>query len=252
MVPHPLSRPHLLRRRRMASQQAQQAVLANAMEVQLPDVWAAYMQVHDLAASLPDYINGIKALVHRYGIASASIAARYYAKERAAQGIAGKVTVTPASPDLEGLDVGIRWATKGLWSEEPDVPAAQSLVRGVAERQALDTGRNTLLDAIHADKKAKGWARVIEPGACSFCILLATRGAVYREHSFTTSNFKFSGPGAFKAHNHCRCSLEPVFGEYEPSADLRKWQALYQETSKGKSGRAARSAFREAVDATRQ
>jgi hypothetical protein len=236
----------------VSTQQEQQAILASALADQLPAAWDALLNIDDLESSLPAYVAGVTALVRKYATTSGAVAARYYAAERDASGIAGRVTVPIAPlPNLDEMDTGIRWATKGLWSEAPDVESAQSLVQGVAERGVLDTGRNTLLDAIKADRKAKGWARVIEPGACSFCILLATRGAVYRAHSFTNANFKFSGPGAFKAHNHCRCTLEPVFGEYEASAEVRQWQATYKQVAKTNSGRGARRAFRQAVESAR-
>ena len=218
-------------------QQADQATLADALAQQLPAAWGALLDIDDLEPSLPGFIAGVSALVHTYGRTSGAIAARYYQAARDAAGISGKVTIVPAKPPVYGeLDTGIRWATKGLWSEDPDIDAAQSLVQGVAERATLDVGRNTLLEAIHRDRHARGWARVVEPGACSFCIMLATRGAVYRQVS-----------GNFRAHNNCRCTLEPIFGPWEPSAQMRQWQALYKSSTRGLSGAGARRAFRQAV-----
>lgn len=236
-----------------SSQQLAQASLAADLGETLPAAWES-LNLAQLEQTLPDFVQQVQALVTHYGKASAALALRSYAAERKAASVTGKFTVRPAAPaNFDQVDSGVRWATKGLWSATPDVEAAKTKVYGVAQRDVLDTGRNTLLDAIHADKKAKGWARVPEAGACSFCLLLATRGAVYREQSFTNANFKFSGPGAFKTHDHCRCSLEPIFGQYEAPADVRKYQALYAEVAKTAHGPAAtRAAFRQAVDAERQ
>jgi hypothetical protein len=231
----------------MSDQQANQAVLASALGSDLPAAWST-LNIDQLQDTMPTFVASVAALVQQYGRTSALIAAKHYQAERYSAGIAGKITVRLAKPaNFDQVNEGIRWATKALWSATPDVDAAKSLVQGVAERAVLDTGRNTLLDAIKSDRKAKGWARVCEPGACSFCLLLATRGAVYREHSFTNANFKFSGPGAFKAHNNCRCTLQPIFGPYEPSADIRHWQSVYRTIAQTHSGAAARRAFRQAV-----
>lgn len=234
------------------TQQLAQAALAANLAETLPTAWES-LDLAQLEQTLPDFIQQVQALVTHYGKASAAMAIRSYAADRLAAKVTGKYTIRPAAPaPFDQVDSGVRWATKGLWSASPDVEAAKTKVSGVAQRDVLDNGRNTLLDAIHADKKAKGWARVPEAGACSFCLLLATRGAVYREHSFTNANFKFTGPGAFKTHDHCRCSLEPIFGHYEAPADVRKYQALYADVAKTANGPAAtRAAFRQAVDAER-
>lgn len=236
-----------------SNHQAAQAALVSHMAAQLPAAWEA-LDLTNLDATLPDFVQAVQALTTMYGKASAALAAKSYLADRLDAGIAGKVTVRPAVPaPFAQVDSGVRWATKGLWSATPDVEAAKTKVDGLAQRDVLDVGRNTLLDAIHADKKAKGWARVPEAGACSFCLLLATRGAVYREHSFTNANFKFSGPGAFKTHDHCRCSLEPIFGPYEPSAQVRHAQTLYQQAKSQASGAGGvRAAFRQLVEAAEQ
>lgn len=233
-----------------SNHQAAQSALAANMAAQLPAAWN-YLDLANLEATMPDYVQAIQALTTHYGKASAALAARSYLLDRKAAGIAGKVAIRPAPPaPFAQVDKGVRWATKGLYSETPDIEATMTKVKGVAQRDVLDPGRNTLLDAIQADKKAKGWARVPEAGACSFCLLLATRGAVYREHSFTNANFKFSGPGAFKTHDNCHCSLDPIFGVYEPSADQRRIDALYKQAAASARGpKAVRAAFRQLVEA---
>lgn len=237
----------------MVSHQASQAALAATLSDQLPIAWDS-LEINNLEATTPSFVQQVAALVQQFGKASAAIAAQNYVLRRREAGIGGRVNVRPAKPPAIGaVDTGVRWAIKGLYSKEPDVASAKTLVQGVAERGVLDTGRNTLLDAIANDKRAKGWARETEPGACSFCLLLAVRGAVYREHSFTNANFKFSGPGAFKSHNSCRCNLVPVFGVFEPSAQLRRWQALYAQAAQSASGPSqTRATFRQLVEADRK
>lgn len=69
------------------------------------------------------------------------------------------------------------------------------------------------------------YARMPEPGACSFCLMLATKGAVYfgadttntriwgRQLGFRGAN-RFGGnkPHEWRAHNNCRCAMFPVPG----------------------------------------
>lgn len=66
--------------------------------------------------------------------------------------------------------------------------------------------------------------RMPEPGACSFCMMLATKGAVYfgadtpyqsvwgRQMGFRGAR-RFGGnrPEEWKAHNNCKCTMYPVF-----------------------------------------
>ena len=63
-----------------------------------------------------------------------------------------------------------------------------------------------------------------EPGACSFCLMLATKGAVYfgadtpyqslwgRQMGYRgTRRFGGNRPHEWKAHDNCRCTMYPVF-----------------------------------------
>lgn len=52
------------------------------------------------------------------------------------------------------------------------------------------------------------YIRVPSAGACPFCLLLATKGAVYYEDSWSASKH-FRKSGEAKAHAHCRCAVMP-------------------------------------------
>ena len=90
---------------------------------------------------------------------------------------------------------------------------------------------------------------VTEPGACSFCIMLALRhgkGMLYpakRAASFKAHRKRANGAGG-----ECRCHAEPVFTEHEPSHRMRTMQALWDESTKGRRGKDAQVAFRQAVE----
>lgn len=225
-----------------ADQQAAQAALVDNLSGPVDSAWS-YLDVSNLDGTLPAFVKALQALTHRFGLMSNTIAARAYTTERASAGIPGSFTVMPSPfPGREQVDKSVRWATKGLWSEAPDLEAARTNVSGVMDRLVLDVGRQTFLDAVHADRKAKGWARVPEPAACAFCALLATRGAVYRTER----------SASFLSHDHCRCHVQAVFNSYEPSAQIRQWQSVYDEAKRTASGpKATRLAFRLALDASR-
>lgn len=65
----------------------------------------------------------------------------------------------------------------------------------------------------------RGWVRVPEPGACAFCRMLATRGAVYTENS-----------GNFRSHNRCRCTARAALDEgaaaYINAEGASAWQEM--------------------------
>jgi hypothetical protein len=248
--------------------QASQAAVALGLTLAIEGLWP-HLNLADLRGSLPAFKAAVAQQVIAHAQASATLAARQYRSERARAGVRGGFTPVPADPpSVEEIAQSVDWAVQPLWNAnvaahaesggtativeapaapEPstEVPPAGSAIAdakarlaAASERQALDAGRDTIIENAQRDAKARGWARVPEPGACSFCLMLATRGAVYRSES----------KAAFKSHDNCRCHVEPVFNAYEPSALIRQAQALWASSTRGKSGNAARIAFRQAVE----
>lgn len=225
----------------------------------IAQLWPS-LDLTDLRASLPAFKAAVARQVIAASQASASAAVLQYRRERVAAGVGGGFTPVPADPPtVEQIAQTVDWAVQPLWNSnvlaaatgQPEAPPTETLpsadsaiadakarLAAATEQQVLDAGRNTVVDNAQRDRKAKGWARIPEPGACSFCLMLATRGAVYRTEQTAD----------FKSHDHCRCHVEPVFNAYEPSARVREAQALWASSTSGKSGNAARIAFRQAVE----
>jgi hypothetical protein len=219
--------------------QQNQANLADGLGAQLMAAWDTLLDVYALKKTLPVFTAAAAALVHRYGSASAGLAADFYDAARLAAGVKGSYTVIPADPaPLAQVEANVSWATKNLWTPEPDVQPAKVLVKGAAERLVLDAGRNTITTAVQRDRQARGWARVTKPACCYFCALLASRGAVYKTEQ----------TASFEAHDHDRCVAEPVFGVYEMTAQARGFQAMWRSSTRGHSGDAAIKAFRQAYE----
>lgn len=130
---------------------------------------------------------------------------------------------------------------RAMPAPETDVMAAGKVnSTGAGVKQAGNGGRGQVIDfaqrtaALQNTRSASqkqsgttvGYARVTDGNPCSFCALLASQGAIYlSEDAFSTSNNKirdakgtarqerraFVGDGIAKVHDHCKCTMRPVF-----------------------------------------
>lgn len=196
-----------------------------------------------LARSMPDWFAAVQAVVDQYAQASAALGADFYDGQRADAGVPGSFTVPVADPPPpEKTEASLRWATKDVWERDPDAPATTAAQREplearlvqaekkaelVAQKLVADTGRGTVLEAVQRDRQATAWARSAALGACSFCKLLATRGAVYKRDTVD-----------FRAHDGCHCGVLPVFAgqRFELSDKAKEWERLYQQYAAPHSG----------------
>jgi len=223
--------------------QAGQAALVALIPALLLQAWPL-LDLHNLQATLPRFEAAVRAIVARYGQASAAGALDYYKAERVAAGVPGRPSLKLApSPADSVIADAVSWATTDLYgpvtTETTD--AAMARLDESVSQLVLDQGRDTIISAVRQDKYAKGWARVTEPGACSFCVMLALRagvGLLYYKKSTAD----------FQVHDNCRCHAEPVFNAYEPSARMREAQKTWADSTKGRYGADARAAFRQAIE----
>lgn len=120
---------------------------------------------------------------------------------------------------------------------------ATSMVAGAASRFAMEGGRQGTLNTVRTDRQVRGWQRIGGPQPCSFCLMLISRGPVYREQS----------TGDFKAHDSCGCTAEPVYRrQSEWTEQARQSRELWDAVAKNQeSPLDARNAFRRAVTAQR-
>jgi hypothetical protein len=101
----------------------------------------------------------------------------------------------------EKVGRAIAWATQPLVEGDGDVPAR------LAEVVQIETARpyrDTITANRRRDPEAVGWQRV-SAGGCSFCRMLASRGAVYRAET-----------ARFASHTNCHCTAQPVFKGNDP------------------------------------
>lgn len=245
---------------------AAQAGIAAALNLALRKLWTLLdlQSAETLQATLPNYIEAVQAIVQQHGAAAAYVAAEHYMALRQQAGITEPFRPPLADPPPnEQIQATIRWATSDLWKslapsplvdQPPTLDEVESAVidkiDAATSKLVSDTGRNEMLEAIVADRRARGYARITREGACWFCMMLAGRGAVYDKDSFDKSNVRFDGAGESKAHDECHCTLAAIFADhFEPSAAVRAAKHLYDEVTKNKRGmRAKQKAFRRAYE----
>jgi len=219
-----------------------QAGLAVALSKALRVAWPS-LDLGNLRGSLPHYRATVAGVVRQYALASGTLAQRDYMRRREAAGIRSPFTVPVADPPpLEQISANLSRASSGLWDARLLDPAtdkptaariaesAQASIDGAMSRLMLNAGRETTAEAVQQDRHARAWAREARPNCCSFCAMLASRGAAYKSEDTAgrEANKRFVGDGEFKFHDHCNCQVVPVFGSFEMSAHARQWAANWE------------------------
>lgn len=202
-----------------------------------------------LQDSLPLWMEAVRVLIGQYGAASATLAARSYDGQRDAANAPGRFDAEPAGePPDEQVEASLRWATKDLWSTDEEQPPfaarlgeAEKRAQAVAQKLVADQGRATIREAVDRDRGAVAYARAAALGGCSFCKLMASRGAVYKnaQTAGREANERFTGDASVaKFHDNCHCTIVPVFRgqQFQLSDHAREWDRLYREYAQGHSG----------------
>lgn len=98
------------------------------------------------------------------------------------------------------------WAEGPDWARDPESSADRAnaflKLQGVTNRLVADPARRTVM--MGTLKAGTAYARVPEPGACAFCLMLGSRGAVYDHETV------FGEVGRY--HDNCRCLAIEVTG----------------------------------------
>jgi hypothetical protein len=80
-----------------------------------------------------------------------------------------------------------------------------------AVRHAEQAGRETAIRVAGTDPRATGrWARMPHGDTCGFCLMLVSRGHVYASDR----------TGGFRAHDVCRCTAVPDYGDGPEAAEV--------------------------------
>lgn len=139
-------------------------------------------------------------LASTYGEVSATAAADFYETAREASAARTRHTARLApSEAARRASRGVRWATEPLFVGDP--AAALGRMGIVADGAALQDGRNTIMHNAERDRSQPRFARVPVGETCAWCLMLASRGAVYRSAA---------SAGAAGQYHGGNCDCEPV------------------------------------------
>lgn len=139
------------------------------------------------------------AVTNTYSALTARIGATAYNESRALANPPSKFVAEPKIQDTNpaiqaAIGFGIAQLTKGK-----DYATFQSTLSGSVQRLVLEGDRGTVELNILADPAGTTYQRIPSPGACAFCMTMA-------------SVAEFSASSEFEGfHNFCRCTLSPIF-----------------------------------------
>jgi len=201
--------PELLRRR----QAADQALVTLAIR-DLTSIWRT-LDLADPDGATSQLLPVVRDLTDAYGAATAVVAADFYEDARAAAGVPGIYRARPApGPPTEQVDAATRFALTPLWSRDPRYGDALRQLAGDTGRLIRAVGHDTVTRSADGDPRATGWQRITAPGACKFCVGLASRGGVYKRATVR-----------FASHTNCKCSTSPTWDPDAREVAVEAYQA---------------------------
>lgn len=147
---------------------------------QLRDFLSSFALDGDPAVVRDALLQFFPELVGTYGDVSALLASDFYDALRDVPPSAASFDAVFAAPtDPAMAEASARWAVGALFEEDVDLFWSQIL--GATQRLVLDRGRGSFYESAAADPIRTGVARIPRgTDTCFFCIMLASRGAVYR------------------------------------------------------------------------
>lgn len=180
--------------------------------------------VRALEAFLPE-------VIHAYGEVGASAAADFYDNLREQSPAARRAysAVMGDAVPIEQIRASTRWAGGPLFQPRADfAEAALAGVIGITDRYVKAAARQTISHNVARDAGAR-YARVTSGSTCAFCMVLASRGAVYVTEASASEHY----------HAHCDCVPTPVWAPtdlpdgYDLGGLQQKYEAAKKTTDSG-------------------
>ena len=146
-----------------------------------------------------------------YGRMAALTASEFYADMRKEAGVPGLYKPYSAAPgETAALQASARWGIGPLFQATPDYASTLVLLGGALQRNVFNTSRKTIELNSRKDPAKPRFARVPQgPTTCKWCLMLASRGAVYTDKKSAGD----MGHQHNDYHDHCNCEALPVFGQ---------------------------------------
>jgi len=177
---------------------------------QLVLLWRA-VDVTNLSETIDVFARAAALLGGQGFDASAISAAQYVTEFREAElgvGIEARIAQRPAQAYIAGQIRGA--ALSGIIDARKagksiDFAGRNGLVKAIGSfgRIMLGGGRQTITRTVAVDRKALGWMRATSGSPCTFCRMIASRGAQY----------KTERSASFQPHDHCGCTPEPLYSD---------------------------------------
>jgi hypothetical protein len=195
------------------------ASLAEFTQAQAAVIVAAEREVQQMLASLnanrPEASaaalrSAYPAVIDRYSLAAGTLAADWYDDLRADAKVRGYFTALPVEPQLERADGAARRLAGSLFTDDPS--ALGPGLQAVTDLLVKASARETITSSSIADPRASGWQRISRGASCSFCRMLASRGAVYKQ-----------GTATFAAHHDCNCGAVPSWDAGAPEVEAKQY-----------------------------
>jgi hypothetical protein len=141
-------------------------------------------------------------LTAQYGDIAASVAAEFYEEMRASAGTRGSFTALGAAgAPAEAVEARVRSTAAHLWTSTPEAMLGGLLL--ASDKFVKQSGRNTI--AQNAKREGVRYARVPKGGkTCAWCLLLASRDAVYLTKKSAGDGGKGVGDDF---HGDCNCEV---------------------------------------------
>ena len=204
------------------------------------------------ARSFDRFASATTTLVRSRRRESAGLAGSYYEAFRTAEDVGGQPTLRLAE-DADPTVVRRSLRVTGEGQVAASMRAGHSpqaarmnahvALAGSISRHVLNGGRETLIGSAQADRQARGWQRVTSGDPCAFCVMLSSRGPVFKQDT-----------ADFQPHDHCACTPEPVYrgGEWnrQNSAHRGQWEAAQRQARD--AGELQRGTSNDALNALRR
>jgi hypothetical protein len=208
-----------------ATHQAAQAQLAARLAAILLARWRSLVTAPGVGGD--EYLErALRDIRGQYG-ASTILARSFYGQSRRL-GAPDAATFTPEAPPFDeeativslvaaGFDHLSQALERGEDLSDALVTAGESASRA-GVRRALVGGRTLIVDGVERDLAAAGfyWQTVGDDRVCSWCAMLSSRGAVFKQDSWD-GDPRPDGRRKVSAHDNCRCHVAPV---WNPSQEL--------------------------------
>lgn len=193
----------------------------------LRDFWGSVDAFGDPTVVRDSLLEFFPEIVTAYGDTAAVLGADWYDLLRDVPASMASFESVMASPaPVVQAQATARWGLGPLFQSDPDPASALSHLEGALQRLVLQPGRDSVFQSARRDPVRTGVARVPSGAStCAFCMLLASRGAVYADR-------QTAGGDGNRFHSDCDCVPIVVRSDADlpEGYDLAAYERAYQES----------------------